>query len=328
MNHINYISKERILELTNHRMGEVKIGEKIEVIEDINALEHKSQKYVLFGIPEAIGVLANHGKEGTQHMWDSFLRVFLNMQENIYNSSSEVLLLGEIDCQAEIDDVKTLDNTNKDYNLFLGNIVETIDRKVETTVSKLFEANKIPIVIGGGHNNAFGLIKGFYNTFNTSLNVLNIDAHTDLRHTNYRHSGNGFSFALEEGLINKYFMFGIQKPYTPQYIYDYIEDKNNIEGVFLEDILHYNPMEKLGKLKYGINFLIDHFGLEIDCDSIENFNASARTNSGFTINEMRNFINILKKSGVRYVHFCEGIPTENKLTAKALSYFVADFVRA
>ena len=51
------------------------------------------------------------------------------------------------------------------------------------------------------------------------------------------------------------------------------------------------------------------------------------TNSGFTLNAMRNFINILKKSGVRYVHFCEGIPTENKLTAKALSYFVADFVR-
>ena len=250
------------------------------------------------------------------------------MQENNYNSAADLVVLGEIDCVAELNDVKTLDKNNKDYYLFLGNIVETIDRKVESTVSKVFEADKIPIVIGGGHNNAYGLIKGFYSTFKTALNILNIDAHTDLRKTNYRHSGNGFSFALEEGLINRYFMFGIQKPYTPQYIYDYIAERTNIEGVFLEDILHYNPIEKLGKLKYGINFLIEHFGVEIDCDSIENFNSSAMTNSGFTINEMRNFINILKKSAVRYIHFCEGVPTENKLTAKALSYFVADFIRA
>lgn len=327
MNPINYISKARILDLTNQRPGEVKIGEKIEVVEDIKELGHKPQKHVLFGIPEDIGVFANQGKRGTQHMWDSFLSVFLNMQENDYNSSADLLILGEIDCNPELEDVKTLDKTNKDYYLFLGNIVESIDRKVESVVSKIFEADKIPIAIGGGHNNAYGLIKGFYNTFNVPLNILNIDAHTDLRKTNHRHSGNGFSFALEEGLINKYFMFGIQKPYTPQYIYDYIQNKNNIEGVFLEDILHYNPMEKLGKLKYGINFLIDHFGLEIDCDCIENFNSSAMTNSGFSINEMRNFINILKKSGVRYVHFCEGIPTDKKLTAKALSYFVSDFVR-
>ncbi len=328
MDHINYISKDRILELTNQRLGEVKIGEKIEVVKDIRDLESMPQKYVLLGIPEDIGVFANHGQRGTRHMWDNFLSVFLNMQENNYNSAADLVVLGEIDCVAELNDVKTLDKNNKDYYLFLGNIVETIDRKVESTVSKVFEADKIPIVIGGGHNNAYGLIKGFYSTFKTALNILNIDAHTDLRKTNYRHSGNGFSFALEEGLINRYFMFGIQKPYTPQYIYDYIAERTNIEGVFLEDILHYNPIEKLGKLKYGINFLIEHFGVEIDCDSIENFNSSAMTNSGFTINEMRNFINILKKSAVRYIHFCEGVPTENKLTAKALSYFVADFIRA
>jgi formiminoglutamase len=327
MNHINYIHKTRIEKLTNKRAGEVKIGERIEAIDSIDTLIEKPQSYVLLGIPEDIGVYTNLGKTGTKLMWDNFLSVFLNMQENQHNSSEDVLILGEIDCEHELNDARTLDQNHKDYYIFLGDIVEKIDHKVETTLSKIFKAGKIPIIIGGGHNNAYGIIKGYYNAFNQPINILNIDAHTDLRRTDYRHSGNGFSFALEQQMIEKYFIFGVHKAYTPQYIFDYMADKHHIKCVFFEDILYHNAMEKLEKLKHGTNFLNDYFGLEIDCDSFENFNASAKTSSGFSVNEMRNFINILKKTSVQYLHFCEGIPSELNQTAKTLSYFVSDFIR-
>lgn len=327
MKHIKYIEKSKIEELTNKRHGESKIGEHIECIKDIGQLNENPQKYVLLGIPEDIGVYTNYGKRGTKLMWNNFLSAFLNMQENKHNSSSDIVILGEIDCEDELEDAKTLDKTQKDYYIYLGDIVEQIDHKVATTISHIFKAGKTPVIIGGGHNNAYGIIKGYYLAFNQPLNILNIDAHTDLRRTDYRHSGNGFSFALEQKLIQKYYIFGVHKAYTPQYIFDYISDKPYIEGIYFEDILHYNPMEKLGKLKHGTNFLNDYFGLEIDCDSFENFNASAQTTSGFTVNEMRNFINILKKMAVQYIHFCEGIPSEHNLTAKTLSYFVSDFIR-
>lgn len=77
--------------------------------------------------------------------------------------------------------------------------MEKIDAVVAETVKKILSAGKIPITIGGGHNNAFGIIKGASEAFEKPVNVLNIDAHTDLRKLEHRHSGNGFSFALKKG---------------------------------------------------------------------------------------------------------------------------------
>jgi formiminoglutamase len=38
--------------------------------------------YILFGIPENIGVKANWGTGGTSSAWPSFLEAFLNIQSN------------------------------------------------------------------------------------------------------------------------------------------------------------------------------------------------------------------------------------------------------
>lgn len=65
MKHFKFYSKEDILSLTKVRRFETKIGERLQYLkfdgEWPEDLVHSSAKYVVIGIPEDIGVLANYG---------------------------------------------------------------------------------------------------------------------------------------------------------------------------------------------------------------------------------------------------------------------------
>jgi formiminoglutamase len=43
------------------------------------------------------------------------------------------------------------------------------------------------------------------------VNAINFDAHSDFRILEGRHSGNGFSYAYEEGFLKKYFILDYMK---------------------------------------------------------------------------------------------------------------------
>ena len=56
--------------------------------------------------------------------------------------------------------VENLDfHTNEDRKT-LSELVIVIDKEVSHIVSIIIKAGKTPIIIGGGHNNAYGNIKG------------------------------------------------------------------------------------------------------------------------------------------------------------------------
>jgi formiminoglutamase len=324
LKYLDYTHLEKILKL---RHGESKVGEKILLISDIELLKDQEEQFVLLGIPEDIGVRANHGKSGTSKAWRAFLKAYLNTQENQFNSCHNVLILGEIDCHNELEDAKKLDPNQEDYHVLLSDIVQKIDVKVTQITKEIFKANKTPIIIGGGHNNAYGIIKGFTEHHEDMINVLNLDAHTDLRHPDYRHSGNGFSYAYKNNLLNKYFVFGLHENYTPSYIFKFIKEKKQIDYYLYDELLHLNPLDKLSKLKAACNFLDERFGLEIDCDAIENFNSSAKSPSGFSVGEIRNMIKLLNNNTLHYIHICEAIPDDEGQIGKAISYFVSDLLR-
>jgi formiminoglutamase len=65
MKHFKFYSKKDILSLTKVRRFETRIGERLQFIADGSdwpqVLAHSTAKYVLIGIPEDIGVKANHG---------------------------------------------------------------------------------------------------------------------------------------------------------------------------------------------------------------------------------------------------------------------------
>ncbi len=71
--------------MTRIRRFETKIGERIQVLQQSSDLEsairQSSAPFVMIGVPEDIGVLANQGVGGCDSAWIAFLQAFLNYPE-------------------------------------------------------------------------------------------------------------------------------------------------------------------------------------------------------------------------------------------------------
>lgn len=316
-----------IQKLLSLRAGETKLGEKISFISTLEDLKDSPSQFVIFGIPEDIGIRANHGTPGASKAWEACLPALLNVQENHFLDASNLLLMGEIDCSEEMKKAENLEVSDPNYYPKMGELVEKIDESVSSTVKAIVAAGKIPIVIGGGHNNAYGNIKGASEALKKQINVLNIDAHTDLRQLEHRHSGNGFSYARKNGFLLKYCVFGLHENYTPQTIFDEMDASEDIKYHVLDNFLIDHKPRVFQESVEFVNS--EKFGLEVDCDALANFPSSAVSPSGFSLNEVREFIKIAAKNeNCIYLHLCEAIPTKNFPTGKALSYFITDFIKA
>ena len=73
------------------------------------------------------------------------------------------------------------------------------------------------------------------------------------------------------------------------------------------------------------------FGIEIDCDAIQNIPSSAMTPSGFSVNKTREFVNYFgQHENATYLHICEAAPTleTEGQVGKLITYLITDFIRA
>ena len=308
------------------RPGETKFGEKLSLISSLGELNDSKAKFVLFGIPEDIGVRANQGKPGAARAWETLLHSLLNVQDNLFNHPEDLLLLGGVDCSEEGEKAFNLEVSDPNYFVKLGDLVDSIVWEVAQIVETILMAGKTPIIIGGGHNNAYGNIKAAVSAMNIPINVLNIDAHTDLRQLEHRHSGNGFSYARDRGYLKKYAVFGLHQNYTPQYIYEEMLASEDLQFHLFEDLQNENKTEIFNQ---AIEFAgADKFGLELDCDSIAGFPSSAVSPSGFSFDEVREFVKMAANDrNCIYFHICEAAPDGTYPVGKALSYLVTDFMR-
>ena len=190
MENFKLYSEENVAQLISFRQGETKFGQEIQFVSSWKTLKNSSAKFVIFGIPEDIGIRANYGKPGAASAWKSFLSSFLNIQKNRFNIPEHCVLLGELDCKNLMKLAAQIPVEDASYHQKLGKFVSEIDEILSKIVSRIISEGKVPIIIGGGYNNAFGNIKGTSAALKKPINVLNIDAHTDLRTTEFRHSGN------------------------------------------------------------------------------------------------------------------------------------------
>lgn len=69
------------------------------------------------------------------------------------------------------------------------------------------------VVVGGGNNNSLPILRALRAARpGRSVGVVNCDPHADFRRTgDGRHSGNPFSFANEEGILDRYCVLGLQE---------------------------------------------------------------------------------------------------------------------
>lgn len=338
MNYLKVYTRNDLAPYENVRKGAVVWSKNITFFSPENDLEDQlkatKSKYILFGITEDAGVLANHGRPGADNAWRATLNALLNVQYNRYNRAEDVVLLGNLD----FSDLLNEQNLENGYNpADLHDTVCEIDEVVSNLVEKIVAAGKIPIAIGGGHNNAYGMLKGSGKALGTSMNAINIDAHADLRPRDYRHSGNGFTYAYDEGFLKRYFIFGLHENYISEAISKKIDDSDgNVEFNTYEQLEVRCERNFYSEAQRALQFVTDgnaSFGLEIDCDVMGNVPTSALTPSGLSIEQVRRLSYLFSRNNqLKYLHICEAapdeaIPDEMIYIGKLIAFLITDFVR-
>lgn len=345
MRHLKIYSKQDVLSLTRLRRFETKLGERLQVIVDPSDIERSiagsTARYVLFGIPEDLGAKGNYGMGGADTLWIPFLQSILNIQSNDFLDGGEILLIGHFDfgdMQYLIDTTaKGSDEKIEAYR----HAVNTIDDEVEYLAKIITEARKIPIAIGGGHNNSYPLIKGAAKGWHKAgavplaqINCINLDAHADYRPMEGRHSGNAFRYAEEDGYLQKYCIVGLHENYLPQNVWVDIVNNPFIDCITFEDIFVHEKRTFLQAVAHATGFTEDTLtGIDVDIDGIQNTLSSAMTPIGISPLHARQFISFTAAdSKPAYLHICEGATRlsdgrTDATSGKLVSYLVSDFIK-
>lgn len=316
-----FIDSVRIGTFLRPRDGEKKIGEHIfyasESIE--KSLAVFQGQYVILGVEEDIGPRANLGNSGAIYAFKSFLNRFLNMQDNRFINLNNVMMLGRVKAETlETGFAKRRQN------------VAELDAYLIDILLKVYAAGKIPILVGGGHNNAYPLIAAHHKSKMQAIDVLNLDAHADFRPLEGRHSGNAFSYAMQEKMIKSYTIHGLHSAYCNEEMLDEL-DINSAQYTRFEDYLDGNRNLSDDATEYARKNQNAAFGIELDMDAIAFMPSSAYTPSGWSINEARLWLRNLTRENVpAYLNLTEGSCELNTwsdaILGKTLAYLIYDLI--
>ncbi len=328
------------------RPGENRLWEKVHLLEhseDPLAIDPSHPaSHVIIGIPEDIGPRANLGQGGAHGAWESFLGKFLNVQANRFGVAERTIMGGHVQVDDLLEASRHLDPKKEEDLAELRKFTARMDERVTPVIRRIIEAGKCPVIIGGGHNNAYGALRGTCEGYRTQgvldeeqgMACLNLDPHADLRQQEGRHSGNGFTYAFEENYLERYAMLGLHYNYNPESIIQRAEGApTNFHLTYFEEMLAERQQDEA--LNGALEFLVKEkrpLGLEIDLDSIAGMAVSAETPSGFHENDIRRFIKgVCAQKPLSYVHLAEGAPANKPgyqdHVGKALAYLASDAIR-
>jgi formiminoglutamase len=291
------------------RSGESRVGDSLK--------STTNAPFQIIGIQESIGPIANNGFSGAENAIDAFLSQFQLTQVHEDFDINSISFAGII----------TLKTHKAEVN---SKLIEELDDFVFEVLNATIQPSHIPIIIGGGHNNALPLMR-WAKKNKTDLAVVNIDPHADTREPNGRHSGNSFSYAINENTLTHYHVLGLHEAYNNTYIRKFLEEKVKFYSYF-EDYLFKkrNINDDIASISVSLKEM--SCGIELDMDSLAHFPSSALSPSGWTLNELRQISHelIIKIPNITYFHLPEAAPKiqeESRMCGKALSYLVRDFIR-
>lgn len=340
MENIIRFTEADLLKYTTQRSGEIKFGERVQIVPKddavFEAIKASTAEFVLLGIPEDIGIRANNGRPGAALAWESAVSTIVNLQHNKFCKGGRLLILGKIDVADSQKMAETIDHTTREGRRELSVLVDKIDKDVSYIICQIVKAGKIPIIIGGGQNNAYGNIKGASLAKGKPVSAINYDPYPDFRILDKRHSTNGFIYAFEEGFLKNYFIFGLFENYASKGVMETIKKYS--------DRIRYNTYEQIAvrkekhfseEMALAVGFIGDDaFGLEIDLEALPNVGGNIMTNTGFSIEKARQFVHYFGESkNVAYLHISEGAPQlgdqkNPQLTGRLIAHLVTDFMKA
>lgn len=136
---------------------------------DLNHLsDQKEMAYAILGFACDAGVQRNLGRTGAAQGPDAIRKALARLP--IHNFNRKLYDVGNIVCE--------------------NNELEAAQELLSNAVSQLHSLGIFPIVLGGGHETAWGHYQGLYQHHQTALPILNFDAHFDLRDLLPNNQGN------------------------------------------------------------------------------------------------------------------------------------------
>jgi len=330
---IEYSRADEVSAYQNVRAGELHVADSIQLpnpelslADNLQLAKANGVKYVFVGVPEDIGPRANCGNGGATNGWRSFQSICLNQQHNECFDWCQVLMLGKV----KTDDIQAQSQGLSPEEL--RPLCAELDQRVEACLAPIFAQGLYVIVIGGGHNNAYPIIKSLNKASDKTVGCVNLDPHADFRAMEGRHSGNPFRYAHHDNALSHYWVMGLH------------EQKNNRDTIAgLENNgFNYTSYQSLfmradvsfeQALTSSRNYVADAqlTGVELDVDGIKNAAASAFSVAGFSLEQACRFVYVLGQlDNNRYLHLCESAPVDGSekeagqlLTQLAYSYLIS-----
>ncbi len=161
---------------------------------------------------------------------------------------------------------------NEDIKLFdCGNVFPeglTLDQAQQylgDAVERILNLNMFPLVIGGGHETAYGHFLGLFKHYKDrgNIGVINFDAHFDTRPYEENGSSSGTMFRqirdleLENGHEYNYKVIGIQKHSNTKSLFNFAEE-NNVKYILAKDIVNGDItayFEEIDEFIHGVDYL-------------------------------------------------------------------------
>ncbi len=210
---------------------------------DLNEFKNIAIKtaYCFIGFECNEGVLRNHGRPGAAKAPDYLRKEMGNLAWNN-------------DLNIELYDAGNIFCVDKDLECAQNNLAKAVE--------KILSLNMFPVVLGGGHDVAFGNFKGIKNRIikknnNKSIGIINFDAHFDLRPVQNKKGSSGTMFlqianlCKQENRAFNYYCLGIQTYANTKRLFQTAKELN-VRYELAKNIRENN----LSKIKNNLNTFI------------------------------------------------------------------------
>ncbi len=212
-----------------------------------------------------------------------------------------------------------------------GDDLDGAHEALSDKVEELVRSATLPIILGGGHETAFGSHRGLFRARGATP-IINLDAHFDLRHADHATSGTPFTQISQLTDDFDYTVFGISRPNNTAVLFN-DADKLGVNYTLDEELLNLAPAE-CGALATQATAAADKVHLSIDLDVLPASTApgvSAPASLGVAYERIRALSVAIAATGkVALVDVVELNPTfdiDNR-TAKAAARLIDDIVNA
>lgn len=302
-------SAKHLDSLLSRRDGETKLGQSLyqldlerPLADALSLAKQQGVRFALVGICEDIGPRANLGRGGAHYAFNASLSQWLNLQSNRFYDAKDCTIVGQLMPPELAEDAELTE---------LRQATQALDGQVIKLVSSIISAGLEPIVIGGGHNNAFGLLMAAKASLGEPMAAVNLDPHSDFRPREGRHSGNGFSYAAANGALDHYHVLGLHELKNSETTLEQLSlfggKWHSFQQIWVRREI--SLADALKQIAKELNDTQLPVALELDVDAISAMPSSASTFAGVPLTDALHYVYYMARHcPCAYLHLAEAAP--------------------